>query len=352
MSDIEKNVSEAAKLLSVEEDLAEEVKNSIPEIPREERDEEVREFLEKFEELCGREKLVINNLKKGNKEEGFKQFKWLVKDHKEFDYQKFYHILIENNTVSKEKAEKLIDIEEKVEEIEENLMEEVKQRIKQTEKSSYSPIIYIPESILKKLVSKTEEVTVEKGQEFAGIMHYGRVKDGLAVNNIRFFTKEEIETNVSGVDFSKEIRELLKNSTEEKFIAFHSHPSVEFKNVPENISMDGISFTGDKPSESDTDFAEDIDLPINIIIFATRKFLKGTDWGIFAYITKYRQKEEIGDFKYLPIRVTEEGKDITEEIPQINTYNKALNKRKGRYSKISDPESLKDRMEKIWREEV
>lgn len=350
MSDLEKEVSEAAKLLSVEEDLAEEIKNSIPQLPRKERDKEVREFWEKFDELCEREELVINNLEKGNNEEGFKQFKWLVKDHREFDYQKFYNILVENNAVSEEKAEKLIEIEEKVAEIEENLIAEVKQRIKQTEKNSYSPVIYIPEVILEKLISRTEEATVKNGQEFAGIMHYNQVKDGLAVNNIRFFKGEETSTNASSVDYSEEILDFLENSTKEKFIAFHSHPSAAFKDVPENISMDGVTFTGDKPSESDTEFAEEIDLPINLIAFATRKFLKGTDWAIFAYLAKYRQKEEIEDFKYLPIKVTKDGEDITDKIQQINTYNKALKDRKGRYSKISEPESLKDRMEEIWEE--
>lgn len=348
MSDLEKEVSEAAKLLSVEEELAEEVKISMHQVPREDRDEAVRDFWEKFDKLCDREELVINNLEKGNKEEGFKQFKWLVRDHREFDYQKFYQLLVSNDAVSEEKAGKLIEIEEKVEEIEEDLMAEVKQRIEETEKKSYSPVIHIREPVLEKLVSKTEEITVKKGEEFAGIMHYDRVENGLAVNSIKFFTGQETSTNSSGVDYSEEIRELLENSTEEKFIPFHSHPSPSFKDIPENISMGNFTFTGDKPSKSDTEFAEKIDLPMNVITFATRKFLEGTDWGVFAYIAKYRQKEEIEDFKYLPIKVIKDSRDITNKIPQVEAYNQALKNRKGRYSEIANPETLKDRIEKSW----
>jgi hypothetical protein len=306
---------------------------------------------------------VLRHLRKGNNREAFHIFARLAQKQKELDYESLYSNLVNTGIAGEDEAQKVIRLQEHSEELEQDLLEKVEKMAERTEKSSYRPTIYFEESVLQQVYREMEDMTLadqvqdtsilgrllgrtrrEPGKEFAALMEYERVEDGLKVVASEIDEGNGSSRNESSVYWSTGSREKLQ-TPRHNVIGFHTHPR-------------GRSGTYMAPSGNDIEFNKGLDTGIAVVGYATPDFMRPeAATGLFAFsIQEHGKKKKTNTWIYLPISVTSGGRDVTESYPEIAAYNYAVqvsaeeNYRSLPHNKRT--EKLAELMEKWWQENL
>ena len=343
MASLEEEIKQVSKDLKVENSLIGRLGGKIKDadMPWDEKKVLVEHF-QNFKNLANREKYILSNLEKGNKKEVLNHFHSLVQDHQEFPHREFYELLVENDILDKQTASEIFELEKEVGEIEEDLLERVKKRREETKKEAYRPTVYIQENVAKPIFEAIREIQIGEDREFAALLHYQRNQDGILIDDYEILSDETAKGRREGVSHSEELKKRLQKSTQEKIIYFHSHPPAEYQI---------------KPSERDVSFFRRSKLGIGVTGYAAPEFMQSeVDCGLFAFIAKPENFEEFSDSVYLPIKIVRNGKEVTQNYPQILAYNESIGTtRPNRYdadNRRGYGLSIADAMKDWWKENM
>ena len=234
--------------------------------------------------------------------------------HDQINYRK----LLESNHVPEELKDKIAKIEEELELISRSTVEDLKNELKNLSDTKTRPAIIFEKSVLYELQEKSIFSKEEKSLEYGALLVYERVDEGLLITNFEEPEGLQREENreAESIEPPEQVEDLLRKTPDKQRIFFHTHPVYDYNEDAKKLSP------GDKNNREKTGQG--------ILAVATVEepnFSQATlDTYFWAVTTVKRSGHESIINQYLPLKVSDQGKDITKEFPLIQAYNRNIPK--------------------------
>jgi hypothetical protein len=257
---------------------------------------------------------LMKAIEKDNMEQAVEIIESIYDLHDRINYQK----LLESNKVPEELKDEIARTEEELKVISGSTVKDLKNELGNLSDTKTRPAIIFEKSVLFEIEEMCINAKEERSLEYGALLVYERVDEGLLITD--FEEPEGIQSEINraedGIDHTEKVEDILHKTPDEQRIFFHSHPVYNFNENAWKLS------SSDKSSREKTGQGILVVATVEEPEYSQAKI----DIYFWAVTAVKRSGHKLTFNQYLPLRVSNQGEDITKKFPLIQAYNNNIPK--------------------------